>query len=148
MNKVEEFAKLLEIELNKEFKIKNKQGNIICTASLDKTSGLNIIEQFGNFLDIYGNAATNDLVINGLLTGTYSIIKPFIPSPGKTYYYISGSIYSGLHILSSKFSGKPSEYAMLEKDWFFNTEKDAQDFIKFMEKQLKKLNRKYGISGN
>lgn len=146
MNKVEEFAKLIDTELDKIFKVLNVHNSkIICTAELSECYGIRVEE---NFTEEESLAEIERDVLNGLLVGDYIAVKNFIPNYGKVYWTIEKSVDGKLFITSYLFHGTPCDYALLEKGWIFSSAIEASSYIESVEKELKELNKKYGISGN
>lgn len=146
MNKVEGFAKLIGVDLDKTFKvIFPKENKLICLAKISKCYGISINQ---SFIEEDSLAELERDVINNLLVGSYIAVKDFIPNYGKVYWTIEKAVDGKLFITSYLFHGTPYDYALLEKGWVFGNEVEASSYIESIEKELEKLDKKYGISGN
>lgn len=135
MNKMNEIAKLLGVELNEEFKVKaGKNDNDIDATNLYRLTKLGLEYKYNNtgawekYLDMY--------LVN-LIKGEYGIVKlPYKPKKGDVYYF---PCITSLGVFTTswvKWDNTLLDYAMLKLGMTYRTEQEARDNL---EKDAKKL---------
>lgn len=125
MNKVNELAKILGIEVNEQFVVKDDDADKISFNPFKLTND-------GCFVD-RDNDVSNDVLAN-LITGEYTIEKlPFKPKNGQKYFYIA---YNGV-ISSTANSVMTTDISLIAMGNCFRTEMDAENH---KDEMLKKLN--------
>ena len=127
-NLIPEIAKMLDVKLGEEFKVK---GEDELTYRFD-SDGLKLTHDSGiELAQISANVAFVDLV-----NGKDEIIKlPWKPKKGDTYF--SFELLGDTWIVASSiWGGFPNEYALLDKGWVYKTCAEAQAALPDVAKEL------------
>lgn len=121
-NLISNICKLLDIEINEKFKIKNEQYK-------DNTF---FIDKDGNIIIIINGKeyySYHDIRLVELLTGEQEIIKiPWKPKKEESYFtlYISGAF---VYIEPAKWEDNMIDFTRYKANLVFKSQKEAQDAI-------------------
>lgn len=127
-NLIPEICKMLGVEIGEEFKVEGVA---------DKTYKFIIDELIvcGEENTNHGYVSANMMLVS-LAKGDANLIKlPWKPKKGDVYFTFTlmGDKW-GTH--SYWWGGFPDEYALLDKGWVFRTEKEAEDALPKVAKEM------------
>lgn len=116
-NKMKEVAKLLGVELEEEFKIKNSHGEYWVKITTDR--GLVMFDQWKNkWLEAVFN------ILNDILLGKFKIVKlPFEPKMDENYWTYT---HDDFKVFQSYWLDSAIDYARKKCGMIFRTEEEAK----------------------
>ncbi len=123
-NLIPEIAKMLGVELDEDFNIKDKHGELVS----DKTYKFskNALLYYYQDDDIYYTASRTTL--QSLLNGKYEIVKlPWKPKKGEKYWgFWYSSVNDAWLVLLYTWANNSADFAFYKAGWVYRTEKEAQ----------------------
>ena len=130
MNKMKEFAALLGVELDEEFKLKRLKGIWDFSSTVFRITNDGLKYQCENDLWDFAEITQN------ILLGDFEIVKiHWKPKEGETIYFVT-SAGIGRGELSSEFIGSLALYVIGN---CFKTKEEAEDDVDKIREKLKKM---------
>lgn len=117
-NLIPQIARMLDVEIGEEFKIKGREGAIYKFI----VDGLLVSDD-----DVEKVYTTANMPLIGLVKGDIEIVKlPWKPKKGELYYSFGFRNYPKWGVSQQNWGNHPCDYALLDKGWIYRTKAEAE----------------------